>query len=260
MKMRRVQMKGLVRFLRGAGFGLLILAGPSGTGTAARAPSLYAGVNDRAVLEVSSTDIAASNAKVRMAHSALAQMWTGYFREVGRRFAVPGLVRYRGGAVSSCGMMRRNNAGYCPTDNTIYFDEIFVAAQAKLAGRQLGTDGDMAAVGIIAHEMGHAVSLQLGYKSRSTYAMEATADCLAGAFTEEADREGSLEPGDIDEAFFGMAAAGDPTPELTGDSRIDRRILRVASIMGHGTREQRTENFRLGLEGGAGACLDEFRS
>jgi predicted metalloprotease len=195
-----------------------------------------------------------------MAHSALAQMWTGYFREVGHRFAVPGLVRYRGGAASSCGIMRRNNAGYCPTDNTIYFDEVFVAAQAKEAGKELGTDGDMAAVGIIAHEMGHAVSLQLGYRSRSTYAMEATADCLAGAFTEHADRDGSLEPGDIDEAFFGMAAAGDPTPELTGDTRIDRRILRVASIMGHGTREQRTENFRRGLEGGAGACLDEFRA
>jgi predicted metalloprotease len=108
--------------------------------------------------------------------------------------------------------------------------------------------------------MGHAVSLQLGYRSRSTYAMEATADCLAGAFTEQADRDGSLEDGDIEEAFFGMASAGDPTPELTGDTRIDRRILRAASIMGHGTREQRTENFRRGLDGGAGACLDEFRA
>jgi predicted metalloprotease len=90
--------------------------------------------------------------------------------------------------------------------------------------------------------------------------MEATADCLAGAFTEESSRNGSLEPGDVDEAFFGMAAAGDPTPQLTGDERVDRRILRVASVMGHGTREQRTANFRRGLNGGPGACLDEFRS
>jgi predicted metalloprotease len=248
------------RLKTGIALGLLSLAGLTGFGSGENVKSLYAGSPAESAVVVSDSDIAASNAKVGMAHSALAQMWTGYFREVGKRFAVPGLVRYRAGAISACGMMRRNNAGYCPGDNTIYFDEVFVAAQAKAAGKQLGTDGDMAAVGIIAHEMGHAVSLQLGYRSRSTYAMEATADCLAGAFTEQAQRDGSLEPGDIDEAFFGMASAGDPTPELTGDSRVDQRILRVASIMGHGTREQRTENFRHGLEGGAGACLDEFRS
>lgn len=212
-----------------------------------------------AAFEVTSRDISASNQKVRMAHAALADMWTRHFAQIGDRFAVPGLARYRGAARSACGIMRQNNAGYCPADNVIYFDEVFVAAQAKAAGSQLGTDGDMAAVGIIAHEMGHAVALQLGYRSRSTYVMEATADCLAGAFADEADRDGSLEPGDIDEAFFGMAAAGDPTPELTGDARVDRRILRVASTMGHGTREQRTANFKRGLDGGAGACLDDFR-
>jgi predicted metalloprotease len=30
--------------------------------------------------------------------------------------------------------------------------------------------------------------------------------------------------------------------------------------MGHGTREQRTENFKRGFVGGAGACLDVFQS
>lgn len=241
---------------------ILLAIGSMGLSTAdSRTSALNAVSAGRvaASADVTTRDVAVSNKKVRMAHASLASMWTGYFRDAGQEFAVPGLVRYRGGAASACGLMRRNNAGYCPGDNTIYFDEIFVASQAKAAGRQLGTDGDMAAVGIIAHEMGHAVSLQLGYRSRSTYAMEATADCLAGAFTEYAEQDGSLEPGDIDEAFFGMAAAGDPEPELTGDSRLDRRILRVASMMGHGTREQRTANFRRGLEGGAGACLDDFQ-
>ena len=58
----------------------------------------------------------------------------------------------------------------------------------------------------------------------------------------------------MDEAFFGMAAAADPTPELTGDRRIDRVILRRAAVMAHGTKDQRMQNFRTGLEGGAGAC------
>jgi len=205
-------------------------------------------------------DVTASNQKVAMAHAALAEMWTKYFRAHGERFIVPDIARYRGGAMSACGVMRQNNAGYCPSDNTIYFDEVFVAAQAKAAANQLGTDGDMAAVGIIAHEMGHAVAIQLGFRSRTTYANEATADCLAGAFAQEAQRDGSLEKGDLEEALFGMAAAGDPTPQLTGDERIDRRITWVMSRMGHGTQEQRTANFRRGFDSGTQSCLDQFRS
>ena len=223
--------------------------------------ALYAAqVSASEAVDVTRADVAKSNEKIAMAHAALREMWTANFRKLGARFAVPGLIRYRGRTSSVCGIMGRGNAGYCPGDNTIYFDEIFVAAQARRAADELGSDGDMAAVGIIAHEMGHAVAIQLGYHSRVTYANESTADCLAGAFTKQAQRDGSLEEGDLDEAFFGMAAAGDPTPELTGDRRIDRRILRAAALMGHGTREQRMANFRQGLEGGAGACLDDFQS
>jgi hypothetical protein len=118
----------------------------------------------------------------------------------------------------------------------------------------------MAGIGVIAHEMGHAVAIQLGFESRSAYDNEAAADCLAGAFAKHADRNGSLEKGDVEEAFFGMAAAADPTPELTGNRRIDRVILTRAAIMAHGTKEQRQQNFRAGLEGGAGACFEELSS
>jgi hypothetical protein len=56
-----------------------------------------------------------------------------------------------------------------------------------------------------------------------------------------------------------MAAAADPTPQLTGNRRIDRVILTRAAIMAHGTKDQRMENFRAGLEGGAGACFEELK-
>jgi hypothetical protein len=52
-----------------------------------------------------------------------------------------------------------------------------------------------------------------------------------------------------------MAAAADPTIELTGDHRVDRVILRRAARMAHGTKEQRMGNFQSGLERGAGACF-----
>ncbi len=248
-------------FLRAASIIAIAVAGIAGIGSGARdTDAFYAtGVETVERVEITLADLRASNEKIAMAHAALREMWTSHFREVGTRFVPPRLVRHRSGAQSACGIMRPNNAGYCPADNTIYFDEIFVAAQAKRAALELGTDGDMAAIGIIAHEVGHAVAIQLGYASRFTYQNESVADCLAGAFAEYADRSGSLEDGDVDEAFFAMASAADPSPRLTGNERRDRRILRVAAVMGHGTRAQRTENFRRGLEGGAGACLDDFQ-
>ena len=200
-------------------------------------------------------DVAASNAKIRLAFADLAGMWRARFAEFGERFVTPRVVRYRGLARSTCGVMQPNNAAYCPRENTIYYDEVFVAAQAKAAALELGTDGDMAGIGVIAHEMGHAAAIQLGYSSPIVYENESVADCFAGAFARHADDNGSLEPGDVEEAFFGMAAAADPTPELTGNRRIDRRILTRATRMGHGTREQRMENFRAGLEGGTRACM-----
>jgi predicted metalloprotease len=205
-------------------------------------------------------DVEASNAKIAAAYRHLTDTWTDAFDQVGERFAAPRLASYRGNVRTSCGVLPANNAVYCPSRNSIYFDEVFVAAQAKAAAQELGTDGDMTAIGIIAHETGHAVALQLGYRSRFTYDNEKVADCLAGAFARDADRDGALEKGDVEEAFFGMAAAADPDPTLTGNERVDRRIKARAALMGHGTREQRQANFRTGLERGAGACLPQLAS
>jgi len=215
--------------------------------------------NDGRSLALTERDVAASNEKAAMAYQALVHMWGENFRKVGERFAAPGLARYRGAVRTGCGIVGEGNAAYCARSNTIYFDEVFLAAQAKRAALQLGTDGDMAAIGVVAHEMGHAAAIQLGHLSRTTYENEAVADCLAGAFARRADADGSLEPGDVDEAFYAMSTAGDPTPELTGDRRTDRRILDRLASVSHGTREQRMGNFRTGLEGGPGACMEEMQ-
>jgi predicted metalloprotease len=213
----------------------------------------------REVIEVTRQDVDASNAKVQLAYDALVQMWSADFQQIGDRFVAPQIARYRSPVRTACGVMMPNNAGYCYADNTIYFDDIFVAGQEKAAARALGTDGDMAGLGVIAHEMGHAVAMQLGHVSRASYQNEATADCLAGAFAQHASKDGSLEKGDVEEAEFGMASAGDPTPELTGNQRVDQRILARLASDSHGTQEQRVQNFREGLQGGAGACLADFR-
>ena len=242
---------------RSAALALTIsLAAPVSTAFAAdsRADSTSPTTN----AELTERDVAASNLKIRGAYGDLASMWNAGFTQLRERFATPRLLRYRGGVRSACGVIQANNAAYCPTENAIYYDEVFVAAQAKAAALELGTDGDMAGIGVIAHEMGHAVAIQLGFNSRVAYENEAAADCLAGAFAKHANHAGSLEEGDVEEAFFGMAAAADPTPELTGNARTDRVILRRAARMAHGTKEQRMDNFRAGLEGGAGACFSEL--
>lgn len=210
-------------------------------------------------IELSSQDVAASNAKVQAAYNALIDMWSADFKRIGERFAAPGIARYRSPVRTPCGVMQPGNAGYCLADNTIYFDDIFVAAQAKVAANALGTDGDMAGLGVIAHEMGHAVAMQLGHVSRASYENESVADCLAGAFAQHAQHDGSLEAGDVEEAIFGMSSAGDPTPQLTGNDRVDQRILARMEMVSHGTREERVQNFRSGFQGGAGACLADFR-
>ena len=224
------------------------------TAPASAALALPATTNPPAA-ELTERDVSASNQKIRAAYADLAAMWTSGFSQIRERFAAPRLLRYRGVVRSACGYMQPNNAAYCPAENAIYYDEVFVAAQAKIAALDLGTDGDMAGIGVIAHEMGHAVAMQLGYNSPVAYDNESAADCLAGAFAQHAEKSGSLEEGDVDEAFFGMAAAADPTPELTGNRRVDRVILTRAARMAHGTKEQRMENFRAGLEGGPRACL-----
>ena len=210
-------------------------------------------------VRVTERDVENTNKKVAAAYGALVAMWNNEFKRIGERFAAPRILRYQGAAMTSCGFIQPENAEYCPTANTIYYDQVFLAGLTKLASNELGTDGDMVAVGVIAHEMGHAVAMQLGYRSRSSYGNESTADCLAGAFTKQAQKDGSIEDGDIDEAFYGMSLAGDPTPEPTGNARYDRIVQARLARQSHGTKDQRMQNFRNGLEGGAEACLGSFR-
>jgi uncharacterized protein len=248
-------MHPLARLARRAGFMFAIAIGAMAS-TAAAQPRL---VSSHADTPLTERDVAASNGKIAAAYSALVDMWSADFEQLGVQFEPPALLRYRGAVRTACGILGGDNAEYCPSRNAIYFDEVFVARQAKNAAAALHTDGDMVAVGIVAHEMGHAVAAQLNDWSDVPYENEAAADCLAGAFAQQSEKDGLLEQGDLEEAFFGLAAAADPTPPFTGNRRVDRRIALRMALMGHGTRDQRMGNFKAGYEGGPGACLESFR-
>ena len=55
-----------------------------------------------------------------------------------------------------------------------------------------------------------------------------------------------------------MSMAGDPTPESTGNRRMDAMIQARLARESHGTKEQRMQNFRSGLDKGPAACLEDF--
>jgi predicted metalloprotease len=241
------------RWARPAGLALLLTA--SMTMAASAAPT----TRDPSTIRITEADVAESNDEIAKAYPALVAMWEGDFRQMGRRFVAPRIRNYRGNVRTSCGIMTANNAAYCPGTNSIYFDEVFLARQRKAAAYQLRSDGDMAGVGIIAHEMGHAVAAQLGVMSRTTYQNEAIADCLAGVFARHSERDGSLEEGDLEEAFAGLAAAGDPQIEMTGNQRVDERRVARARAMAHGTSEQRMSNFRTGYLAGSRGCIPGLR-
>ncbi|MGH7676867.1 MAG: neutral zinc metallopeptidase [Gemmatimonadaceae bacterium] len=215
-------------------------------------------VDEPGRVRVTAEDIRAANAEADAAYDALVTMWSEEFDAAGKRFSAPKVVRYRGNIVTQCGVMPASNATYCLETNTIYFDDAFVAGQAKLTGRALGSDGDMAAVGIVAHEMGHAVAFQLGHIFRDSYKNESVADCLTGAFARWAEQDGSLEEGDLDEVSYAMSAAADPDLRATGNRRLDRRRAAAIARTSHGTREQRLANFRNGFYGGSGSCVPDL--
>jgi predicted metalloprotease len=219
-------------------------------------PAFFAAPADEPTrVMITVADVRAADEEAQAVYGALTAMWTAEFRAAGARFVAPRFARYRGNVRSECGIVPASNAAYCGENNTIYYDPVFLTVQAKVTGQALGTDGDMAAVGIIAHEMGHAVTAQLGRQHDSSYGMESEADCLAGAFARHAERDGSLEAGDLDEAFYAMAAAGDPELRSSGNRRVDARRAAMLERRRHGTREQRQANFRRGYAGGSNTCL-----
>lgn len=91
----------------------------------------------------------------------------------------------------------------CPGEQTVYYSPRGFAAHTIRFG-------DYAPIAVIAHEWGHHVQTLLGINPAPGSAFELQADCLSGAFANEAGQQGLLEPGDITEAVITSADAGDP--------------------------------------------------
>ena len=191
--------------------------------------------------------------------------WSREFEAMRGTYRPTTLVLYREGTSSGCGAADSGMGPfYCPADGKIYIDLGFFDEMAA----QLQAGGDFAYAYVVAHEVGHHVQDLLGISDRiherrsrvgeveanqESVRLELQADCFAGIWGHHADREGILEPGDIEEALAAAAAIG--------DDRLQRNAGREVTpdSFTHGTSEQRTRWLRRGLETGSFEACDTFR-
>lgn len=169
----------------------------------------------------------------------------GFWERTSQNFQLPyegpdEVVAYTDGVDTPCGAAVPNNAFYCALDHRIYYHEPFI-------DRQLEQIGDFAVVFVLAHEWGHLMQANLGLLTEDTFtiALELQADCLAGAYTADADKRGLLEQGDTDEGVVTLINSGDPAG------------VPWFHPAAHGSPEQRVSAFRAGYQGGIEACLPQ---
>ncbi|SEH90182.1 KPN_02809 family neutral zinc metallopeptidase [Paracoccus alkenifer] len=142
--------------------------------------------------------------------------------QAGMDYREPSLVLFSGAVQSACGgASSAMGPFYCPGDRKVYLDTDFF----RVMQRQMGAGGDFAYAYVIAHEIGHHVQNLLGVlpqvnraraqagqaeSNRLSVLTELQADCFAGIWARHAaDRFGSIQPGDVDDAVNAARAVGD---------------------------------------------------
>jgi uncharacterized protein len=194
-------------------------------------------------------------------------VWHEAFRKMGRTYQAPKLVLFSGAVESACGMAgSATGPFYCPSDHKVYLDLSFFEDLRT----RFGAPGDFAQAYVIAHEVGHHVQTLLGIsqkvnqlqsrvnpseRNKLSVRMELQADCLAGAWAQQANKSRQiLEAGDVEEGLNAASAIG--------DDRIQRKTRGyvVPDAFTHGSAAQRVHWFKLGLQSGNIQACDTFNT
>ena len=182
--------------------------------------------------------------------------WGAIFKDMGRQYAQPKLVMYRGATRTACGTGQSvMGPFYCPADSTVYIDLSFYDEMQS----KLGAGGDFAQGYVIAHEVGHHVQKLLGIESkvrqlqqnasqaeanRLSVKMELQADCFAGVWGYNMQKQDYMETGDLQEALNAAEAIGDDRLQQQSQGRV------VPDSFTHGTSQQRYTWFKRGFDSG----------
>ena len=182
---------------------------------------------------------------------------------MGRPWRDAKLVLFRNATQTGCGVgQTAMGPFYCPLDQKIYID---LAFYDELRSR-FGAPGDFAQAYVLTHELGHHVQHLLGIDQRVRRAQESNpdranelsvrlelqADCYAGIWAHETQKEQILEAGDIEEGLGAAAAVGDDRiqRETTGHVNSDSFT--------HGSSAQRATWFKRGFSSGDPSACDTF--
>ena len=192
--------------------------------------------------------------------------WGAIFKDMGRQYAQPKLVMYRGATRTACGTGQSvMGPFYCPADSTVYIDLSFYDEMRN----KLGAGGDFAQGYVIAHEVGHHVQKLLGIESkvrqlqqnasqaeanRLSVKMELQADCFAGVWGYNMQKQDYMETGDLQEALNAAEAIGDDRLQQQSQGRV------VPDSFTHGTSQQRYTWFKRGFDTGNPDQCNTFAS
>lgn len=194
------------------------------------------------------------------------QVWGNYFHRNGVTYRDPTLVLYRGETSTACGTGQSvMGPFYCPADEKIYLDLSFYDDMKT----KLKAAGDFAFAYVIAHEVGHHVQHILGITRQTQQAqrnarsqkeanqisvnVELQADCFAGIWGYQIQKEGKLEAGDVEEAFLAAEAVGDDRLQQQNQGRV------IPDSFTHGSSAQRLTWFRKGLQSGNPNVCNTFK-
>ena len=192
--------------------------------------------------------------------NSLVEYWGGQVRGF-----QPAQVQIFGGTTTTgCG---RASAAvgpfYCPPDQGIYLDLGFFDELRTTYGAR---GGDFAQAYVLAHEYGHHVLTLTGQSERSralpdqtgpqgaSTRLELQADCYAGTWAANAERQGfiTFDDTDVAEGLSAAAAVGDDRIQTKTAGRVDPESWT------HGSAEQRQRWFRTGLSTGDPKRCDTF--
>lgn len=194
------------------------------------------------------------------------EYWLDQFPESfsGLEYPITQTVFFSGFTNTGCGQASSATGPfYCPADQLIYFDLDFLA---QLQSR-FNAEGDLAAQYIVAHEYGHHVQNVLGINAEMhrlqqadprnsnaySIALELQADCLAGAWANDANARNQFDSSaEIQEALDAAAAVGDDAIQQATQGRVSPESWT------HGSSDQRVRWFNVGFRAGDPNRCDTF--
>ncbi|MGV3523039.1 MAG: neutral zinc metallopeptidase [Candidatus Sericytochromatia bacterium] len=192
---------------------------------------------------------------------SMEQSWT---QRLGQDFQPAKLVLFDNAVRSACGTASSAiGPFYCPPDQRIYLDLGFFN---ELSTR-FQADSDLARAYVIAHEVGHhlqnlnGTSERVQRQQRSSGKVQANAlsvklelqaDCYAGVWAHDAQRQQLLEAGDLEGALTAASAIGDDNLQRRSQGTV------VPESFTHGSSAQRVSWFQRGFSSGDASRCNTF--